>query len=87
MSGIEEYAKEYEIEWLQEQIYELQVQMRELEMKLDRVTNAPLVDPIELLDSNTKKCTKCGMVWKGVMGYVCAQSDCPVQMKVTSSIT
>jgi hypothetical protein len=86
MSGIEEYAKEYEIEWLQEQIYELQVQMRELEMKLDRVTNAPLVDPIELLDSNTKKCTKCGMVWKGVMGYVCTHLNCPVQMKVTSQL-
>jgi prefoldin subunit 5 len=82
MSGIEEYAKEYEIEWLQEQIYELQVQMRELEMKLDRVTNAPLVDPIELLDSNTKKCTKCGMVWKGAMGYVCTDLKCPVQMKM-----
>ena len=78
MSGIEEYAKKYEIEWLQEQIYELQVQMRELEMKLDRVTNAPLVDPIELLDSNTKKCTKCGMVWKGVMGYYCTDLKCPV---------
>jgi hypothetical protein len=86
MSGIEEYAKEYEIEWLQEQIYELQVQMRELEMKLNRVTNAPLVDPIELLDSNTKKCTKCGMVWKGTMGYVCTHLNCPVQMKVTSQI-
>jgi hypothetical protein len=24
------------------------------------------------------------MKWQGVMGYVCAQSDCPVQLKVTS---
>ena len=28
-------------------------------------------------------CSKCGMVWEGVMGYVCRNVDCPVQLKVT----
>ena len=28
-------------------------------------------------------CSKCGMVWKGVMGYVCGDVNCPVQLKVT----
>lgn len=23
-------------------------------------------------------CTKCGMVWKGVMGYCCPHGDCPM---------
>lgn len=28
-------------------------------------------------------CSKCGMDWKGVMGYVCGDSKCPVQIKAT----
>ena len=27
-------------------------------------------------------CSKCGMKWNGVMGYVCSNVDCPVQLKV-----
>ena len=30
------------------------------------------------------KCSKCGMLWKGVMGYCCPNFDCPVQPKVSS---
>lgn len=29
------------------------------------------------------RCVKCGMVWKGVMGYVCPDTYCPVQLKTT----
>jgi hypothetical protein len=29
------------------------------------------------------RCVKCGMVWKGVMGYVCGDTYCPVQLKTT----
>lgn len=28
-------------------------------------------------------CGKCGMKWAGAMGYVCPDSHCPVQVKVT----
>ena len=28
-------------------------------------------------------CHKCGMNWSGVMGYVCASQDCPMQFKAT----
>lgn len=29
------------------------------------------------------KCTNCGMVWSGVMGYYCPKTDCPIQPKAT----
>lgn len=28
-------------------------------------------------------CSKCGMVWSGVMGYYCPQANCPIQPKAT----
>lgn len=28
-------------------------------------------------------CSKCGMVWSGVMGYYCPQTNCPIQPKAT----
>jgi hypothetical protein len=28
------------------------------------------------------KCTICGMVWKGVMGYSCPISECYIQPKI-----
>lgn len=31
------------------------------------------------------KCDKCGMVWKGVMGYVCPRQDCIVQPKTVAA--
>lgn len=84
MSGIEYYAKEYEVQQLQEQIRELQSQVRDLEAKLERImTRLPTRPPIEPYRpySDVTTCSKCGMVWKGVMGYVylnCSQLDCPV---------
>lgn len=29
-------------------------------------------------------CSKCGMDWSGVTGYVCMDNKCPMQMKITS---
>lgn len=29
------------------------------------------------------KCSKCGMVWQGAMGYSCPHAHCPVQPKAT----
>lgn len=31
----------------------------------------------------SKTCTKCGMVWEGVMAYCCPDSECPIQFKTT----
>jgi len=49
-----------------------------------KIRSVPPVYPTPALDLNSKRCSKCGMVWKGVMGYVCPSQDCPVQIKVTS---
>ena len=51
----------------------------DIEMKIRSV---PPVYPTPTMDLNSKKCSKCGMEWKGVMGYVCPSQDCPVQVKV-----
>lgn len=94
MSGLEEYAKAYEVEWLQEQIYDLQNTINRLQSTVDeltkqlaRVTTTP---PITIYTTNpdplfgVTRCSKCGMEWRGVMGHCCPRGDCPVQMKVTS---
>jgi hypothetical protein len=63
--------------------------------KLDRIEklvneqNAPYVypstpDPYPNHFGGSTTCSKCGMEWKGVMGYVCSTYECPVQMQVTS---
>lgn len=31
------------------------------------------------------KCQKCGMMWKGVMGYVCPRMDCVIQPKIIAA--
>lgn len=48
--------------------------------------NAPIqpIQPAPYITYDTAtKCSKCGMEWKGVMGYVCSDMNCPVQMKIT----
>jgi hypothetical protein len=82
MSGIEYYAKEYEVQQLQEQVWELQSQVRVLEAKLDHVMTQTPIEPY----NGVTTCTKCGMRWEGVMAYSCFLPDCPVQTKVTSQI-
>jgi hypothetical protein len=84
-------VKHYELEWLQEQIYELQDAIRELQMEnnllrndLNTIKNEGCWRYIEQpTHSHKTTCSKCGMVWEGVMGYVCGNVDCPVQLKVT----
>ena len=85
MSGIEYYAKEYQVDQLQEQIWELQSQVKDLEAKLERIMTQPPIEHNQPYGDITT-CSKCGMVWKGAMGYVCIQPGCPVQMQVTSQI-
>ena len=84
-------VEQYEIEWLQEQIYNLEDTIRELEGRIAKLEQEklPLVpiptpwpDPVPDLYGGTQ-CPKCGLVWSGVMGYVCPDSQCPIQLKVT----
>lgn len=54
-----------------------------IEMKINRVQ--PIAPPPHVTpDLGTTICSKCGMKWKGVMGYSCFLQDCPVQLKTTS---
>lgn len=57
-----------------------------LEMKINRIPPVQPVYPTTPVASyfGPTICSKCGMKWEGVMGYVCSSSDCPVQFKVTS---
>ena len=44
----------------------------------------PVIPPLPPNNPNLGKvrCGECGMVWEGVMGYVCGNLRCPVQRKV-----
>lgn len=56
----------------------------EIEMKINRIPPVYPINPNP--DPNywaSTKCSKCGMEWKGAMGYVCPSTDCPIQPKVT----
>jgi hypothetical protein len=62
--------------------------MKEILDRLDRIeqevlanrSNYPTVSPsIPPIADGSVRCSKCGMVWKGVMGYVCSNQPCPVQ--------
>ena len=47
-----------------------------IEMKINRVQ--PIYPTSQVPPHlNSTVCSKCGMEWKGVMGYVCSRSDCP----------
>lgn len=54
-----------------------------IEMKINRVQQIYPTTPVHPR-LNSTVCSKCGMEWKGVMGYSCYLQDCPVQLKVTS---
>ena len=43
----------------------------------------PTTPPYDLFPSTI--CPKCGMEWKGVMGYVCMNQPCPIQPSPTCS--
>ena len=70
---------------------EVMKRLDNIEMKINRI---PVVQPVypttpPAPSLGTTICAKCGMKWKGSMGYaclgyVCPSSDCPMQFKVTS---
>lgn len=39
--------------------------------------------PVYRGDHDSTVCQKCGMIWKGTMGYSCPNTDCPMQYKAT----
>ena len=57
--------------------------IRRLDVIDMKIRSIPPVYPTPTIDLNSKKCSKCGMVWTGVMGYVCPSQDCPVQLKTS----
>jgi hypothetical protein len=57
-----------------------------IEMKINHIT--PVYPPSkDMYHMSSTKCGRCGMEWKGAMGYVCIQPGCPVQMQITSQIS
>lgn len=77
-------VEQYDIEWLQEQIYQLKDTIRELQDQVENLEQEKLLTvPAVPKLSNSTQCPTCGMVWKDVMGYVCPNTGCPMQMTVT----
>jgi hypothetical protein len=65
---------------------EVMKRLDNIEMKINRI---PVVQPVYPTTPPAPSlgptlCSKCGMKWEGVMGYVCPSNDCPVKLKVTS---
>lgn len=54
-----------------------------IEMKINRVQQIYPTTPVRPR-LNSTVCSKCGMEWKGVMGYACSDMNCPTQVRVTS---
>lgn len=41
-------------------------------------------DPVDRFTLNALTCPKCRIRFEGAMGFVCGNSDCPVQLQVTA---
>lgn len=50
-------------------------------MKINKVQPTHAVREQPTYPAKSVICSKCGMKWEGVMGYVCQHLDCPVQLK------
>lgn len=83
MTDKEEYIKrldkiQNDLDLLRE---ELRVFIRyTLKKDVPSFPNVPNYDPYP-----STICPKCGMEWKGVMGYVCTNQPCPIQPSPTYS--
>lgn len=38
-----------------------------------------------IIEAPEIKCQQCGMMWRGVMGYVCPRMDCHIQPKTIAA--
>ena len=85
MSDLEDKVDRWELQELQNQVYDLESKVERLleeinQWKNTRPVPVPLYDPINNTDN---RCSKCGIDWSGAIGYVCSDSNCPMQFKVT----
>jgi hypothetical protein len=69
-------------EQFKEKLEEILKKLDDIDMKINRIASVQPVYPTYLGSPNT--CSKCGMLWEGVMSYYCSNSGCPVQTQVTS---
>lgn len=65
---------------------EVMKRLDDIEMKINRIPQVQPVYPTTPVTPSfgTTICSRCGMKWEGAMGYVCPDTYCPVQLKVTS---
>jgi hypothetical protein len=79
-------VSDYKEPSIKELFDEVMKRLDDIDMKINRISTIPPVYPITpvKLTLGGTTCAKCGMRWEGVMGFVCMQSGCPVQMQVTS---
>ena len=77
---------DHELESLRHQVEQLEAIVDKLERRIFNLENpidwAEIADPTPLEQGQTK-CSHCGLVWEGVMGYVCGYTDCPMHTKIT----
>ena len=89
-------VEEYDIEWLQEQIYELKNSIRNLEATVEQlqIENTLLKNDLNTIKmegcwrvienpkhQHKQQCSKCGMTFEGITNYYCPQTDCPIFLK------
>jgi hypothetical protein len=43
--------------------------------------------PYQPTYNQVSKCNVCGVEWKGVMSYYCANQKCPMQITITSNVS
>jgi hypothetical protein len=73
------------IDKTQDTLDEILKRLDRIEEQIRQNANPPIYTNIDRYlgyDLSTT-CSKCGMVWEGLMSYSCAQSDCPMQFKAT----
>ena len=81
MSDNKKRKKAHKIESFQKQFDQLQKQIKELNMKIDRIHPVYPTAP----SLSTTICSKCGMKRENATGYSsCYLQDCPFQIKPTS---
>lgn len=73
---------EGEMDNLRMRIAVLEAENKELRSKVRQTETyqpcPPIKDPITPWFAKERTCSKCGIVWKGTMGYVCPDGLCPM---------
>lgn len=64
---------------IEDRLAELERRVEELELTTRRIPPLKWDDVAPI--GSRKSCPTCGIMWEGVMGYVCPNLECPVQPK------